>query len=560
VEGVRVKVSGHYFTTYSDPQGFFRFNHLPAGTYDIEFTAFGHHPLTMEAQVIGGQTTQAGATLTPIPAFTVSGQVTGNDGLHPAGAAISLSGYADYSALTAEDGSFSIDNVFEGTYALSVTAEGYDTHEQGALPVEAPVHLEITLTETLGAPIRLDVNIDDHPNGQALFSWDQAGLVKLSQHDGTGSPNAFFQTNQRVYGTVFNLENYPDAVISYIDFHHMQWGQPDNIYPYTVYVVNWQTFEILGSTGTLNTTVVDGWEEMVGMGSLEVGGLQQVAILIHPQGHTSSDAYPCITGDSNGPSGLSLTAPLSNLQDYTLNGPAMGDFLINLWITTAETGKELIQAAGLTAAPALPQPTRKGMDAPSSHATLSQQVEKSNPGHKSPRTYHVFLDGLMVEENYTHNTLMFDDLSEGSYTAGVQRVYTTGLSEIVTIDFDMVYDVSGQLAITTNSGLQGAGAEVILRNMEVPRFVYAGTADEQGVLPFENVRKGSYSLRITLDGFHVYEQQHLAIDQEDFSLEAELEEVIIAPTRLHVRTRDMEPGTALFSWNNDFEPAFRGQL
>ncbi len=52
--------------------------------------------------------------------------------------------------------------------------------------------------------------------------------------------------------------------------------------------------------------------------------------------------------------------------------------------------------------------------------------------------YNVFLNGEQKATNIAENTYTFTDLDVGDYTAGVQRVYTSGVSEIVTKDFTII--------------------------------------------------------------------------------------------------------------------------
>ncbi|TVQ20541.1 MAG: T9SS C-terminal target domain-containing protein, partial [Bacteroidetes bacterium] len=51
--------------------------------------------------------------------------------------------------------------------------------------------------------------------------------------------------------------------------------------------------------------------------------------------------------------------------------------------------------------------------------------------------YNVFLNGAEVASEVTTTEHMFTDLPHGTHTAGVQSVYTSGVSEIVTIDFNV---------------------------------------------------------------------------------------------------------------------------
>ncbi|PID87926.1 MAG: hypothetical protein CSB06_02345 [Bacteroidia bacterium] len=59
--------------------------------------------------------------------------------------------------------------------------------------------------------------------------------------------------------------------------------------------------------------------------------------------------------------------------------------------------------------------------------------------------YNVFLNGTQKATNISKKTFTFEDLAVGDYTAGVQRVYSSGVSEIVNKDFTIVkvIDVTG---------------------------------------------------------------------------------------------------------------------
>jgi hypothetical protein len=73
--------------------------------------------------------------------------------------------------------------------------------------------------------------------------------------------------------------------------------------------------------------------------------------------------------------------------------------------------------------------------------------------------YNVFLDDVLVGENVMQDEFLFSGLAKGSYTAGVQSVYTSGVSPIVEYPFDL-HDAY-QLTLSTNVDqdvmLMGAG-------------------------------------------------------------------------------------------------------
>jgi hypothetical protein len=151
------------------------------------------------------------------------------------------------------------------------------------------------------------------------------------------------------------------------------------------------------------------------------------------------------------------------------------------------------------------------------------------------------------------NEYLLTGLQEGNHIAGVQSVYTSGTSDIVTIDFEIVYPVEVTVEVTTNSGDNPVGAWVELINSELPQYSYTATVDSAGLILFPQVRKGTYNAFVTLENFYFYEGSGIVI-QENMVLPLMLQEFIQEPFNLMVTTEGLQSGQALFSWNN--EPEF----
>jgi hypothetical protein len=58
-------------------------------------------------------------------------------------------------------------------------------------------------------------------------------------------------------------------------------------------------------------------------------------------------------------------------------------------------------------------------------------------GPKTKLGYTVYLNGVEKAANLSGTEFLFTSLTKGSYTAGVKSVYTSGSSEIVTINFEV---------------------------------------------------------------------------------------------------------------------------
>lgn len=99
-----------------------------------------------EADLTNAEPWTAEITLVKLPAVTVTGLVTNEKGQPVAKAAVQVSGYAEYSATTGEDGRFQIAGVYTGggAYELSVVAEGY---QQARQPLKLAGENTVTLKE-----------------------------------------------------------------------------------------------------------------------------------------------------------------------------------------------------------------------------------------------------------------------------------------------------------------------------------------------------------------------------------------------------------------------------
>ncbi|MDR4988424.1 MAG: carboxypeptidase regulatory-like domain-containing protein [Bacteroidales bacterium] len=579
VEGVHVQLLGTNFSAVTNEDGFYQFPYLLPDAYDVEFSKFGYYTEVVEEVVVeADETTVVDAVMETLPTVSVFGTVVGSD-LPEVGivsATVTFVGYDSYATVTDEDGMFLIEGVYaDHSYMLTVQTPGYSTYTDAVAVGTTDLDLGTIIVMELAFPVANVVAVETEDG--AHVSWDEPGggvLVQLFQHDGDipANPNAFYQTDNEVYGTIFDLSEYPDATVSYIDFHHLQWGLPPADYDYLVHIVDWANFEILTTVGPLTTGVTDDWELEVPLGYFSVAGYEQVGILIQPQGHIPSDAYPCITTDATGPNGLSIRAPISNLSDYIINGPTVGDFFINLWITTTYAKEGVVKAQGLVVDNVETIMTRNGEATSSAFATLTQTAEiaasMSDRILESYRVYRLMYgdegdmdswDELATELTETeYMDLDWEMLDAGLWKYAVIAEYTNenlsvpAFSNILPKDMTVPFTLN----VTTNSGDAPTGAEVLLVNMEEPAYVYEAIVPPTGIVEFLDVWRGFYELTIVLDGFETYHAFEIDIT-EAAVYDAELIEMIVAPYALNVTTFGLPEGDALLTWNTAVEAEFR---
>ncbi len=553
VEGVLVRVLGTMASTHTDADGFYEFPFLLPDTYNIEFSKFGYGTNVVTGVVIEeDETTVQDAVIEALLQFTVTGIVEGNDGVLQDGAMVSLQGYDDYMVMTEADGSFEIEDVFEGTYTLTVSAAGYELYVDETVEVDGALDLgTITIIEIILPPVNLQVDIDGQDEGNALLTWAVGEEAEFRYDDGVVDAQLGFQDSPN---SVMGNAHHRNA-----DINEISWFLTDGAGPYSTVKVwilglkadgtpdrnnvlyensnvpnvhmEWNTYELsqtvsadgffigLSAAGFLSLAIDDGigepWEFVPGtqFGVFNINDTEYEFTDISVWGFEKNYLLR----------GMGLDfGPSSNKNAFASHDQAFGP--APKMISTNE-------------------PFYSGV--PDYANSILEKASKAFLG------FNVFLNGDQVATEITEMEYLFEDLDEGTYTAGVQSVHTSGTSPIITVDFAMVFGVPATFTVTTNSGDSPEGAHLVLTNQDHEQYVYEHTVGLDGVAHFESVRKGMYTLHITHDNFHDYIAENIDI-QDDFTYTAELEEIIIAPYGLLVETEGLPEGDALFSWNNTF--------
>ncbi|HEX9994805.1 MAG TPA: S8 family serine peptidase [Acidimicrobiales bacterium] len=119
---------------------------LPAGTWRLAASAFGHEPATAEVKVVEGEVTRVVLRPTALPAHPVTGIVVDGLGEPVAGTVVTLGGTPLPAQVTGVDGRFSFPSVPEGRYRLTVQAGGCWEPRTMRVDVDGPERVRV-LTE-----------------------------------------------------------------------------------------------------------------------------------------------------------------------------------------------------------------------------------------------------------------------------------------------------------------------------------------------------------------------------------------------------------------------------
>ena len=348
------------------------------------------------------------------PAFyTAAGEGTFNGFVYDqttnaaiAGATVNFTGTENYSVLTGANGAYSTAaNI--GVYSITASASGYTSQmlENINLSNNATVSNNFNLTEAPeGVAVVTATEIDDN---SVRIKWSDeipSELVKITQNPGA-PVSAYWQFNVHGFGVVYNLADYPDAVINSMNFHHTSFGV-FGAWDYFIHVYNWSDTTLIETFGPYTTKGNDTWEMGIDLGNISSGGVEKVAIILQPQGHLQSNAYPCLSTDKQSNAQGSITGMWD--KPYTYSTSIWGNFLMEMYIYTAN-GK-------LEAAPRLAD-----VGEIDSRAVESYDVWREKVGQ--PETL-VKIGTTTAQEELVDNA--WGTLSMGAYRWAVTANYATG--------------------------------------------------------------------------------------------------------------------------------------
>ena len=299
-----------------------------------------------------------------------------------------------------------------GVYEYGVSA----VYDEGESVMAGPDTVETG--EPMLPPMNLTASVECF---DVHLEWDTLNEILLSQNDGTPN-NAYYQIFHYGYGVVFDLTDYPDAVLDKMEFRHSPWGLTGP-FQYKIHVVDWDTYEEMAVIGPLTTTVEDDWETDIDLGSI-VGNGGLVGVFMEPMSNDSTDAYPCMDFDAS-LDGSSMVGPLD---DYTSFDAADGDFLLNLWIRTGYG--ETISARKVKVSELTNERTRKEVSNNTFNGDITINQKGTMNDSRSRIGFNVYRDGSKLNSEVLTD-MFYDDLglTPGDYSYTVKSVYTDGESE-----------------------------------------------------------------------------------------------------------------------------------
>ena len=126
VEGVVVSLEGTDYSATTDARGQFEIRNISEGTYTSRQTKMGYFSIPQNISVKGLRTTNVELDIRKRAEYNYSGQIKNEYGEALPNATVVISGYNNYTAITNNEGNFSI----SGVYELSEEEENYQVEAQ----------------------------------------------------------------------------------------------------------------------------------------------------------------------------------------------------------------------------------------------------------------------------------------------------------------------------------------------------------------------------------------------------------------------------------------------
>ena len=360
--------------------------------------------------------------------FTVAEDSADEDPVE--GATIAIEGFDDLVTDTGGEASIELP---VGSYTAHITKQGYVSEEVAFNITDGDIQIDVHLVDVILAPANLEVITEDMPVGEALFTWtDPADIHEFRYDDGVVDGQLGFQGT---WNSVMGAVHFNDAILEEMTWYLTSEGGPHSTVKVWVLGLDANGLPdrnniVYTSENVPNTD--NQWNTYVFPIPIEMSdgffiGLSYNGFLGLATDDGVGEPWDFVPGTQFGV--FNITDPTSEFTDISFWGFEVNFLLRAYGLNFGEVGRGT-HAGG---SPQGPAPQLIPMDKP---------VEAGSPkpvqdGNKAFLGFNVYLNDNLVAEEIHETEYHFTDLPPGDHTAGVQTAYTTGSSDIVTIDFHL---------------------------------------------------------------------------------------------------------------------------
>ena len=520
--GVTVTVGDLSATT--DWQGKYTIEEIPAGEYDVTAQYTGYKTQSKHVTVNVGEQLTVDFLLEQLQKFDLSGSVTDNQGNPIKGASIKLEGDESYSATTDETGAYSIRDVYEYSYTLTIEKNNYIGTSE-AIDMTQDIEKDFTLETDIIEPY--NVQAYDNEQGDIHVEWSTPKSLREMHYDNGTAAQAYswgeYGSDSHVLASVYRQ-------------------------PAKIYEIKWQSVKTENSSDKVNLLIID----------LYYGGNPTADVLYEVKGVPTVDGEwntyrlpePVIAergGFLIAVSGKGATLAIDNgTEDGTIEFPntqctnnnyvASYNYTYFDERTSNQSARFLLRAVCENIEP-------EGSTMPQISYDLYRVPESAQEDESAWTAVAQGLETLSYEES---------NIPSGIYTYAVKAIYGEGsgmISEAAfspEISHNMIADVT--VNVSANSDPAHAnGATVTLYN---DKNNYSAIVAD-GAASFSKIEKGTYALNIVQRGFETLQAEGVNITGEDvtFSLGYELTQSLDMPATIDVIIANDESTDAELVWN-----------
>ncbi len=411
--------------------------------------------------------------------------------------------------ITTDQNGTATTNLADGTHNATISAQGYETKELTFIVDGEEKSIDIYMMDKIIEPFNLEVITEGMDPGEALFLWNVYDEYEFRYDDGVQHHRLGFQNGTA--NSIMGAAHHNEALLEKI---------------------TWMLTDEEGPHNTVNIWVF----------GLDANGLPDSGNMLYNQNNVPNTDLEWNTYEFSSPVeapngfliGLSYNGYLALATDNGTGPPweyipntqfAVADYTSGGWNSICYWGFELnflLRAYGENHGeitfelPAnLKNPKTNNTETGEKYAgnlnelktVLINNKQPYYPGQHNEQTaksrafigWNVFLNSEKVAAEIEETEYLFSGLSAGEHTAGVQSVYTTGSSDIVEIDFEIIDGVYFEVTFYIEDE---EGNEI---NDAVVTF--NGIQNAPGDYVFENIKIGTYTYKVEKEGYITVEDQ-----------------------------------------------------
>jgi len=480
VESALIQIVGSSRTTTTDANGKYSFENLLPDNYQLKLTKHGHYDVTTdETEVYAYTNTEFDVVLPPLPLYSVSGKITGNNA--PNGIAdvqITLAGYESYTSLSDEEGYYIIFGVYgDKEYEITSIANGYQTYTSSVNVIENITH-NILLSEiAYHAVDPVAVIVGENVE----ITWFTPGTTMERNYildDGTSENGSTFAAEDAnlSLGNMFKVDE--SGVITSVDVYGRKYVNSSGR-PLTIRIYN-ENRELVGESEEF-VLPEDDWIN-VPLNNIPYSGTFY-AMVFFPK--TNSGLANFVGIDLDGPhsqDNLAYSCQWGIWFEHAEISGMRGVFMVRVNATSDGKSAKFGAETG----------TSRALENYSVYRLIKEQ----------PETDWTLLSDNVTDLTFTDNA--WSSLPQGWYQWAVKVNYTNGVvskprfTNILGKDAHAAYTVH----LTLNSGDPVTGTVVTLTHLN-ENYTYTQTAATSAII-FSDVVKGTYKIEAKLKGYATY--------------------------------------------------------